>query len=285
MPSKYPIGIRARNRVGYLDITLRSLMATNLPKDQDIVVLDDCSDDEDTQKYLFTSDEITLENPVVFKQDQEWKKFVGDLPGVSKVVGIKDKFPVVQPETKKGVRGGVFWCVDKMMEMFPEANAVIIIEADVVFHRDWYTESVKAYLRMRNTKGPMGESLGILSAYNRKPGAVKDGETINCGWRTLSRKPGNPTKWNCGNGLGGVMLLVTRPFYSKAIDGFKVEHKPELRSGDTAIQALCAMNEFNIANISPSLIQHIGIDSTAWPDKGWRLAKRFKKPFVIKEKL
>lgn len=274
-----PIALRTRNRPVYLDITLRSLCATKLPEDPRITILDDCSDDPITITYLTTDSKIELPTPQNWPDGDGWKARVGNLPVISSIEGIASKVDVIQPPSKKGVRGGIFWCIDTMMERYPESPEIIIIEADTVFNEDWYLATLRAFESCYDQKGPNGDYLGLLTAYDRKPRSLPRGDHPGWTWRSVKRlSNGN---WGCGNGIGGVMYLVTRPFYEAAIDSMKKRYQPGLRAGDTALQACCARHQFSIAATVPSFIQHIGVESLAWPEKSWRHARNFKTPFVL----
>ncbi|HDL84729.1 MAG TPA: hypothetical protein ENH11_00070 [Candidatus Acetothermia bacterium] len=279
---KFPVAIRTRNRPAYLDVTLRSLMATKLPPACDIVVLDDCSDDETSKLQLTTSGLIELPEPCVWPVSPRWAGRVGNLKNVTHVQGLRDLVEIMQPETKKGVRGGIFWCIATMMEKYPAAEAVAVIEGDVVFNADWYDAVNYAYDLCKDAPGPNGNMLGLLTAYDRKPGKPTP---TGFKWRWCSvRRRGNGN-WHCGGGIGGVMYLVTRRFYDAAVVSFQAKYNPNKRSGDTYLQGVCGAAKFSIASTGPAFIQHIGVASSAWPNKGWRHATKFRTPFAIIEKL
>ncbi len=277
-----PIGIRSFERPLYTDITLRSVMST-IPH-SNVVVLDDCSNLDVTNRYLFSNDVISRgEYDCDFSSVQvasEWKSAVGDLVSPDSIIGIHGKVSVIQPEEKRGDLGGVFWCVDRLFKDNPLVPGVILIEADMVFNAEWYSETIRCVAECKYAKGPNGNHLGLFSCYNRK------GSKANCasGWQWRSLAPeGNTGRWRCGNGLGGVMFYVTREFYNSARDRF-VKKYPMKRSGDTAIQGLCAANKFSIASTNYSCCQHIGVISSTWGSrKGWRHCRNFKKPFIMKD--
>jgi hypothetical protein len=277
-----PIAIRTRNRAVYLDTTLKSLWATDLPEDCPIVVIDDLSDGDVMTKYLFTDDVIELPEPHKWHDGPAWQQRAGKIENVPRLRGIKSRVEVVQPGMRQGVRGGIFWCTNYMMTRFPDAPAVIVIEADAIFHKDWYTATMKAYEGSKVGKGPNGERLGLLSAYDRK-GLNKNTNPRGWGWRSV-RQLGNGN-WNCGNGIGGVMYLLTREFYQADIKCMSKDrpYHPGQRGGDTTLQGHCAFQKFNIAVTSPSFIQHIGWVSSAWPGKNWRHTRNFKQPFAFEE--
>ena len=274
-----PIILRTRNRAVFLDTTIKSLLATDLPEDVRIVVSDDCSDDSVAVRYLTTNDEIVLDEPYKWSESPVWINNVGVIPTVKTLYGIKDKLEVVQSDKKKGVRGGIFWNINYGFERFKDSEAIIVVEADVVFHKDWYKVIVDSYDKCKCEDGPNGDYLGLLSAYDRKGREITD--KYRWAWRSVKKlSNGN---WGCGNGIGGCQYLVTREFYNRAKSSFTKFYNPELRSGDTALQAECGVANCNIAVTVPSLIQHAGICSLAWPTKGWRHTKNFLKPFAWRD--
>ena len=276
---KFPIIVRSRNRPVYLDVTLKSLTASNMPDGLDLVVMDDCSDDEVAVKYIKTDDIIRLPEQCLWlgPSHAPWKAYVGMIQPVEQLVGIKSRYEIIQPKTRKGVRGGVFWSINYMFENFPSAQCIHCIEGDAVFNADWYEATVMGWREKCNKKGPNGEHLGILSCYDRKAKSPK--APMNSVWRSLRKLSSG--RWNCGNGIGGVHYLITREFWEASKKSFQVKHNAGARAGDTLLQGICVNANFSIACTSPSYCQHIGIASTAWPAKGWRYTKGFKQPFAF----
>jgi hypothetical protein len=255
-------------------------LATELPEDKELLIIDDCSDDPATQKYLFTNETVTLDAPFSYPDYDKWQKMVGRIKRpISQLKGIDGQVEIVQPDSKKGVRGGIFWCINYMMNRYPDAPGIIIIEADAVFHAKWYEAVVKAYEATLNGKGPNGEQLGLLTCYDRKGKFRKNTPDMGHCWRGVTKK--RPGLWNCAGGIGGVMYLVTRGLYTAAKPHFTKSYNPNQRSGDTALQAVCGEANHTIATTVPSFCQHIGTVSLAWPMKGWRHAQNFKKPFAF----
>jgi len=272
-----PIAVRTKNRPVYLDVTLKSIWASNLPDGLAPIIIDDCSNEPEAIKYLNTDDEFELAEPCTWIGDNEkWLGRVGKIANVTKLKGIKSRAEIVRPHRGMGVRGCLFWSIDYMMTRFPEADAIIMIEGDVVFHPEWYNASINAYEQtLHNEAGPNGPTLGLLTAYDRRGKSRKKNAGGFC-WRSVSRRKDN--RWNCINGIGGVMYVVTREFYENKITLFKKVHPAGSRGGDTMLQGICASAGFSIAATVPSYCQHIGITSIAWPNKGWRHTVNFLKP-------
>jgi len=273
----FPIAVRTRNRPVYCDVTLKSLVATNLPDGLSPIVIDDCSDDEIARRYVDTDEDIELPEEHVWLDTPKWIQHVGKIEATKQLRGIKSRFEQMNPRKQKGVKGCLFWGIDNLFQTFPDAEGVVMVEGDCVFHEDWYLAIVNAWQEHKDEEGPNGKGIGLLSAYDRKGKNAKS--NMGFAWRSLRRLSSG--RWNCGNGIGGVVYLVTRPFYEVAKSAMQKNYSPAARGGDTTIQGYCANKKMSIAVTSPSYCQHIGVQSTAWPNKGWRYAVNFKRPFAF----
>lgn len=273
----FPIAVRTRNRPVYCDVTLKSIVATDLPEGLAPIVIDDCSDDEIARHYVDTDEYFKLPEEHAWPESGKWLRHVGQISPVGQLRGIKGRFEQMNPRKKKGVKGCLFWGIDNLFKRFPDAEGVIMVEGDCIFHKDWYRAIVKAWQEHKDDKGPNGVGIGLLSAYDRKCKHAK-GE-MGFAWRSL--KMLSSGRWNCGNGIGGVAYLVTKPFYEAAKPAMQKNYSPGARGGDTTIQGYCANKEMSIAVTSPSYCQHIGVQSTAWQNKGWRYTLGFKRPFAF----
>ena len=278
-----PIALRTRNRHVFLDVSLRSLVASS-PNDCPILILDDCSDDPETIKYLTTNDRFNLQQKHAWPAHDTWLNNVGKIRNISGLTGIKGQYEIVSPKKRKGVRGGIFWSISYMMERFKEANEIIIFEADIVLSSTWYSAMEKAYEGAQDVKGPNGTRIGIVSVYNRK--ASESSHKITVGeekWNFGNIEKRTNGYWNCANGVGGVMYLVTRELYEASKKEMTATYLFHKRSGDTCFQACFGKYEFTMVRTVPSECQHIGCESEAWPEKGWRYSKGFRGPIAFEK--
>lgn len=277
----FPVAVRTRNRPAYCDVMLKSLMASALPPDfRPPVVIDDCSDDPVAKRYVETDDVIDLPVPLMWQKSPEWLAHVGRIRNVRRVRGIRSKFEVVRPDSRKGERGGAFWSVCFLFERFPDAQAAFLFEDDIVFNPGWLAATMRAYEGCRDKHGPNGSRIGLLTAYDRRNGS---GATPGTGWGWRSLRSHGDGRWGCGDGIGGVFYLISRQLYEENRDALKEPHDPSGRGGDTRLQGMCANRKFNIAVTAPSYCQHIGDVSLAWAGKGWRHTKNFLKPFAFEK--
>jgi len=273
-----PIAIRTFERPFFLDITLKSLLASKIDQNQEIIIFDDCSQSEEANDYLFTNKEINIKNPII--NINFWETYVGQKQTHIKIVGLNNKITIIRPNKRKGVRGFIFWIINYMMENFPEADRIHIIEADCVFNENWYLLSKKYYDDYKTIKNKNGDHIGLLSCYDRK--CNKPDVSPGFRFRVVEKKDHT---YNFSNGIGGVHYLISRELYNRATPSFTKEYYIHSKSGDTELQSVCLNNNCTISVTAPSLIQHIGIESTAWPNKGWRYCKGFLKPYSWKDSI
>jgi len=276
-----PIAIRTRNRPAYLDVTLKSLMATELPPETRLVVIDDCSDVSAAVRYVTTDDTIELPKAVIWPGTPLWSQRVGKIASFQRIRGIKSKFEVIQPDSMKGDRGGAFWSVCLLFERFSDAKLAILLEDDIVLHKGWLSALLGAHAECKDKPGPNGKRIGLLTAYDRRGGFRKGSGSGTWGFRSLANYGGG--RWGCGDGIGGVMYLIPREFYEENRDRLKAFQSPGVRGGDTWLQGMCGDGKWNIAVTIPSYCQHIGVESTTWPNKGWRHTPNFQKPFAFEK--
>jgi len=134
-----PICIVTRNRHHLLDITLRSLSASDLPDDQVLVIFDDSSNDPHTQRYLYTDQPVGVYTQL--PSGPGWEAM-----GLSAVVprrvanGLKDRVLVVKLGAQPmGVVNASCRAFSLMVEMFGPERGIIMCQDDVVFNSDWFT--------------------------------------------------------------------------------------------------------------------------------------------------
>lgn len=279
--SPIPIAIRTRNRPAYLDVTLKSLMASALPPGTRPVILDDCSDDPAAARYLTTDDAVELPRPVIWPASPLWLQRVGKIADIRRVKGIKSKFEVWRPPSMLGDRGGAFWAVRFVFELFPDADLAILLEDDIVLHKDWFAALLAAHEQAKDRRGPNGNRLGMLTAYDRRGGFRARTGFKTWGFRSLA--PYGNGRWGCGDAIGGVMYLMPRGLYEENKDRLSQSFPPSAKGGDTWLLGMCGDGKWNIACTVPSFCQHIGVESLSWPAKGWRNTPNFQRPFAFEK--
>ena len=140
-----PIGILTRNRAPYLDATLRSLSATQLPAGVSLTLFDDASDDSDSRRYLGTDDEFSLAGPLHWPSSEVWlDRGLGFLPKLERVRGVAGRVSVRRSEKPQGVVNASNWATRELFEANPEAPYVCLLQDDLVFTADWYRRLAEA---------------------------------------------------------------------------------------------------------------------------------------------
>lgn len=279
-----PILIRCRNRADYLNITLKSLLGTDL-KDVFIVIVDDCSDDETMLEYLYTNNKIEIENkgwidqidenvttestlffnPEQLSEADLWKKYIGNIDYPTTLYGINDKFSIIRPSKNMGDLCGLYWTITAGFELFKNAERIIILEDDLIFNKNWFNITNFIYNQEKFSK------LGAISVYNRENTVTNNGSF----YKEIEH-------------IGGVMYLIPRNVYDFLNRNKKMvfEIEPERNvGGDTHFQNLLVKNGFKIFNTNESYIQHIGVRSLARPGRFLRVSKNFLNPVAWSDKI
>ncbi len=247
-----PIGLRTRNRPVFLDTTIRSLEASGNFKE--VTILDDCSKDPIAVRHLNTNDIIKIRHE--WPTSEMWLENVGCLEDIHQIKGVKNRYRVLTPDKRVGDCGGLFWCVNEMFKLYPYAQMILLIEADVVFCKDWYRLMLEAY----KMKPDVGFVLGFDMWGSQTPDCVN-----------LDVNPFDMT---------AQLLLVSRKLTAKS-KAFRLTYDVDKKAGDTELKYACIAERMDYAKTSPSVCQHIGHHSSTRPGSPVRLAHNFKKPFVI----
>ena len=275
----FPIAIRTLERSTFLDTTIRSLKASDMP-DCPTIVIDDCSVGQDAQKHLYSDERFMLTNPITWPNSDEWTKYIGRIRSPKGLTGISKEMEVMTTGTRKGDVGGIFWIVDYMMTRFTDAPAIIIIEADCVARRDWYTITDKIFTEFKEISGPVGNGLGMISGYDR----WGKGEVNELSYTTPYGVFRNPVRredgrWNFFNSVASVMLLFTREFYERCKKEFQATYGTKERACDQSVTTLCTCRGLNTVATYPTCFQHVGFQSLCWINvkcKDIRAAKNFR---------
>lgn len=250
-----PIGIVTRNRVAYLDVTLRSLSASTLPEGVPVVVYDDASNDRATQAYLTTNKPVPV--PRSWPQHKTWRNDLGlsvvnDHDEVPK--GIKGKVKVHRLGSEPlGVVEASCEAIRRLLAIDTEAPGVILLQDDVVFNADWYNRLVST-ADSYQFEQPLGILAGIklnqhfeqLKGLTPQPPVVQSGITAQC-------------------------LYVTRSLVDN-LDMFKQRQTITQKFDDT-LKKRAQSNGYWAGCIVPFVCQHIGVQSLVRPKRGWHRGK------------
>ena len=246
-----PIGICTKDRVGYLDIMLRSLSGTQLPEDVSVTIFDDGSTDAATRRYYETQETI----PCVRKwpEAEDWReklglRIVSDAPPP---VGIAGRVPVVDLGTpSKGVVEGSREAACRMFAAAPAAKGIFVLQDDIVFKEDWYVR--------------MTETVAACHTFADEPVGVLAGIKLN----TVARFPEETAPRAVASGITAQCLYISREFF-EAVPFFKKHHTHRTRWDDRLKWAANA-HGFWGGVCYPGTCQHFGVASTVRPHRRWR---------------
>ena len=249
-----PIGVVTRDRVAYLDVTLRSLSATALPPDVPVIIFDDHSTEKQTRLYYATKKRIT--HNYKWPTGTAWKKILGPAVVNSTYAdGIQSKISVISLGNKPaGVVNASCHAIRVLFEKYPDAPGVILLQDDIVFKVDWYDKMLQTIANSKAfTEKHVGLLAGIKLNHNLRfteeiPIAVSSGVTAQCLY--VSRK---------------AYKILQSKYFGK-------HHKSSNRFDDTLRRAVSGANMW-AGCIYPFVCQHIGIKSIVRPQRSWRRGK------------
>ena len=286
-----PIVIKTRNRFQYLHTTLTSILQEGGYKGK-IYIVDDCSDDEEHNQYLFT-DNIINTKDFEYPTDKDWMEQIGFIPFPDTIQGIKNnnQIEVIKTPIQIGVRGCAQWTALKTFNDFcPKADAVIFCEDDIIVTKGWRKKLIDIYQKEKQN------DIGWICAYDRHDGIDpmpayerRHNENVQQAAKLINVPASELQelieKYNENNNKrDGYRFYSALPEYQvplsgtpatliprKAIDKIKIELAQPVDvsecAGDYAVQMMILENGMRLACCYPSIIQHIGDVSIARPDK------------------
>jgi hypothetical protein len=248
-----PIGILTRDRVGYLDVTLKSLSASYLPDTSPLVVFDDASEQSHTEAY-YTGQAVPL-------QHTRWPKWHNDL-GIDPVIktaglpqGIGGLVTVVRLSTQPlGVVNGSCLAICQMFERYPEADGVFLLQDDVIVNADWCTRM----LEIANDRSLFDRPLGLLAG-------IKLNQRV--------RFTGSEPKV-INSGITAQCLYMPREAYAKLLPLYLQKHHTIKKRFDDTFRRAVSDAGFWAGTIYPYCCQHIGAVSIVRPGKQWQVGSK-----------
>lgn len=244
-----PICIVTRNRYRLLDITLRSLSASNLPDEQILIVFDAGSDSMVAKTYLYRSDvEVALH--INWPENAKWRQ--SDLAPIKarpRGYGIAGKVRVIRFKGPPDVVNASCAAIQYMRETYGIENGLLLLQDDVVFNPDWYTRIIETENAYRPNYVP---SIGLIS-----------GCWINA--PTFANAP-SPVHLSRGNPTAQCYYL-TKSGIDAISHWLPQEHKRYAHFDDD----LCSRmrQKATILLMRPAVCQHIGITSLVRPTRSW----------------
>lgn len=240
-----PILIRTKDNPFYLNTTLHSLMGTNL-EDGLIVITDNCSESQLSKDFLFTNNKINFPSINFYDDSNEesknnklWKKYVGDIPIKLQAHGLKNNFNVIQPVSYKEKISNLIWNIYAGFTLFRNADKIIILNDELVFHKNWMINALKLYEKAKN----MG--LGCISVYNQEKTDFITSQ---------------PNTFFESNNIDDVMYLIPRKVFNIMKNDNIFDNPSTILKYGNGFQKYLLSNDLKMFKSSDSYIQHINID-------------------------
>jgi len=249
-----PIGIVTRNRVQYLDVTLRSLSATDLPTDVPVTVFDDVSDNPFVKRYLTSNARLNMQRN--WPGHATWRKaglaVIQQADGPPKGVNGRVHWQSLG-NTPRGVVEGSCEAVRRMFKAHPDAPAVILLQDDVIFNANWYER-----LCVTAQTHEFPQPLGVLS-----------GCKLNQVYSALKGQKSLPPV--LASGITAQCLYITRAAHNK-LDMFKLPQR-QRKQFDDMLKRRVSNNGMWAGVILPFVCQHFGVQSQVRPTRTWSSRK------------
>ena len=164
-----PIIILTKDNPEYLYITLKSLTATETLNNP-IIIVDDCSSMPMTKTFLYTNDVIdvsfndwTSVSNLSSQEiaDKEAAESFLNIPKITKIMGIKQKFSVVKTPNYLGQEYRTLFGINLGFLLYPNAKTCCVMEDDMLFNKNW----LKVAKRIYNFEYHIS-NVGLISVYN-----------------------------------------------------------------------------------------------------------------------
>lgn len=268
-----PIGIVTRNRIAYLDVTLRSLSATELPTTTPVCVFDDASDTEESRLYYTTSRSVGLTS--TWPDHEMWRKLGLDVINKNDrpPIGLRGVVRVVilGPEPT-GVVNASCQAIAWMFAKYPDAKGVILLQDDIIFKENWYE---------RLTQAAQDASL-----FGKKKLGVIAGIQLNK-HVSIKRRP-------CvrAGGITGQCIYVSQEAFQKINGFFTGRHTTKKQFDDRLARSISRAGLW-AGLLLPFVCQHFGVVSLVRPWKTWHRGRGKKgrigfyvdPPYALAEKV
>lgn len=249
-----PVLVTCKDRIRYLDITLKSLSAT-LPKEVEVYLSDDGSIN---QQYLKTNEIIKLHDDYKFPNDDEnWKKYIGFLNNCSQITGIKNKVNVFYWKKCRGILN--FTLATHWIFNNHNCSHVIKIQDDVVLKKNWYEKFCEILSNHPSAGIVSGFRYFFANAELKK--LDEDTEEIIDGY------------------CGGLLMALSYSAFNKNPE-FRRTANNKTRDMDEFWIDNCRTTGLQVLVTTPGMCQHIGYNSIIYEDK-----EMFGKKFRIDQNM
>ena len=249
-----PIGVLTRNRHTTLDVTLRSLSATDLSKKQQLAVFDDGSTDRTTLAYLYSNETVRLFRKWNFGPQQA-AVGLSDIASRKRGKGLRGTILVRSlGNARQGVVVATCSMIRQMESLWPSVKetGLILLQDDVVFLKDWLQRLLYA------AKTPK----------RNKPASLVCGVWLNY----TVKNPRNPLLISA-RGVTAQCYYVT-PLGLQTARSFINRAHVKREGFDNGFCSTIRKNGGHVYLANPPVCQHIGLESAIRPRMRWHWASR-----------
>lgn len=241
-----PIGVVTRDRINYLDTTLRSLSASAIPADVPLRVFSDHSDTAEMRRYLET-DEVIPTTRNWPTGNAAWKRAGLDFVAQQDQhpVGIASKIQVrrLPGTTSLGVFAASLFAIRALLDEFPLAEGLFLLQDDIVVKADWYARMLAA------REIQLSRPLGVLSGMRLNRAIV----------------PGKPV---IESHTTAQCLYIPRSTVER-LSVFFGQRSPSRKQFDDRLCDAVTKAGLAMGLLCPFVCQHIGVVSEVRPGRKW----------------
>lgn len=251
----HPIGILTRDRISYLDVTLKSLSAaSSVPDRNPLVVFDDASVLPETDRYYHTAASVVTE-----RKWPRWHSSLGIDPVIATAGGLQGIAGRIRvhrlSDSPLGVVNASCQAIQQLFSKYPSAPGVFLFQDDVIVNGDFYTRMVET---AQDRTLYDGKDLGLLAG-------VKLNHRV--------RFTGEPTPV-VATGITAQCLYIPKRAYHVLLPSYiGTRHKITTRFDDTFRRAIASAGLW-AGTIYPYCCQHIGAVSIVRPEKRWNVGTK-----------
>lgn len=242
-----PIVLVTRNRHAVLDITLRSLSASGLSDDQELIICDDGSDNQVTQTYLYSDKSVHLS--LQWPNNKHWSTMGLDaIESRHKGRGLDGRVTVMRMSKKsRGVVNASCRAFVLAVEKYGPERGIIIVQDDVIFTDGWMQKMQAAVEQPE----PAGRPVGLVAG---------------CWINKKNAHKRSPMTLVPNGGITAQCYYVTPKGIEVILPWTKRKHSIT-RGFDNKFCAYLR-DKTDLYRMHPAVCQHIGMESLVRP--GWR---------------
>lgn len=234
-----PILVLCKDRVRYLDTTLKSISAS-VPSTTSVYISNDGTKNSKMIEYLTTNHRVLLDSHTYPNEHTGWQTYVGHIPNEQVATGIAKKAIVFMRNDCSGIRN-LGQAVQRIFDTSDTHN-LIKVEDDVIFKKGWYEKLISALV--------VNPNFGLVSAsrYFFDNPVLKDHD------RRIQQLTNGYT--------GGNIMIISRKLYQSSTKLTRNNNRSILHNDNLWFDE-CRSTGLFTGVTRKSLAQHIGVITEA----------------------